>query len=112
MQDKVQSTKYKNPSTRIRPFLLLECALGKGGGQTACSQEHCRGMQCLTAVCPRGDGTKGTNSFFVPSVHFVLFVALLDGHGFGQVARLVDVTAAPHCYVIREQLQRDDRENR
>ena len=47
--------------------------------------------------------------FFVP---FVLFVALLHGHGFGQVARLVDVTAAPHGDVIRKQLQRDNRENR
>jgi len=50
--------------------------------------------------------------FYVPFVIFVLLVALLDGHGLGQVAWLVDVTTAPHCDVIRKQLQWNDRENR
>ena len=37
---------------------------------------------------------------------------LLDGDGLGEVARLVDVQAAAAGDLVREQLQRDDREDR
>jgi hypothetical protein len=37
---------------------------------------------------------------------------LLDGDGFGEVAGLVYVAAAADGYVVRQQLQRDDLEER
>ena len=35
----------------------------------------------------------------------------LDGHGFRKVSRLIDIVAAPIGDVIREELERHDREN-
>src|SRR5438874_9654731 len=37
---------------------------------------------------------------------------LLDGYALGEIARLVDVAAAPDGDVVREQLQRDHHERR
>ena len=37
---------------------------------------------------------------------------LFDGDRFGEIARLIDVAAAAHGDVVREQLQRNDFENR
>ena len=37
---------------------------------------------------------------------------LLDGHAFGQVARLIDVASAQHSDMVGKQLQRHDLKNR
>jgi hypothetical protein len=36
----------------------------------------------------------------------------LDGDSFREIPRLIDIVAAAVGYVVGEQLQRDDRENR
>src|SRR6185295_6510333 len=72
------------------------------GGQSALSSLARLGDVVPPPFAPRG----ATDDWFICGEY------LFYRHGFREVAWLVHVATATHRYVIREQLQRNDREDR
>lgn len=83
---------------------------GLGPSQTNCITEE-REKYASGQQQPEGASTHG---FILTEISGRTrdLAGLLDGDGLGQISRLVHVATAPHGDVIRQQLQRDNLEQR
>src|SRR6266850_7441813 len=70
-------------------------------------------LRSCRAAGPRGTrGSRTPRSPVPPAEPYSARFRSFDGHGFGEIARLVNVVPPPISYVIGEQLQGHYRQNR